>query len=138
MRKYRGLELPNMKKEKWSRKIGISQYEDVLQRDSSQDSAAGQKIEHLLMEWAWEYKSTHIYLCWTVFHKAAKTIQREKQRVFKHGCWYKGIATHQPRKKRKEGGRKERNRRKGRGKERKTKEEKRKKVSTLLWITNKE
>ena len=76
----------------------------------------------------------YIYLCLTAFHKAAKTIQREKQRVFKHGCWYKGIATHQPRKRRKEGGReeggrKERNRRKGRGKERKTKEEKRKKLA---------
>ena len=44
MGKYKGLELPNMKKEKWSRKICISQYEDVLQRDSSQDSVAWQKI----------------------------------------------------------------------------------------------
>lgn len=41
MCKYKGLELPNMKKEKWSRKIGIFQYEDVLQRDSSQDSVHG-------------------------------------------------------------------------------------------------
>lgn len=43
MCKYKGLELPNMKKEKWSRKIGIFQYEDVLQRDSSQDSVHGRK-----------------------------------------------------------------------------------------------
>lgn len=70
MCKYKGLELPNMKKKKWSRKIGIFQYEDVLQRDSSQDSkrdssrdsVAWQKIENLLLEWTWEYKSTHTYL----------------------------------------------------------------------------
>lgn len=73
-------------------------------------------------------KYTHLSML-NSFSQSCQKQFNEKQRVFKHGCWYKGIATHQPRKK----GRREEGRREieeGRGKERKNKkEEKRKKLA---------
>lgn len=118
-------------KEKWSRKIGISQYEDVLQRDSSQDSAAGQKIEKLTdgmgLRWA---KSTISIYAEQFFTKLPKQFN-EKSREDEHGCRVQRDSnSHQPRKKgRREEGRREIGGRKRKGKKNKRREKK--KVSTF-------